>query len=104
MGAATARMPGSRQTPGGTFLRYLGLILLTILFLTPIIWMLLTAFKSEEESAAVPPTGLPTEWNTEAFDTIFSSTAQTPVFRWFLNSVIAAAGTTQSETPSWRRV
>ena len=40
----------------------------------------------------MPPTGLPTEWNTEAFDTIFSSTAQTPVFRWFLNSVIAAFG------------
>ena len=73
-------------------LRYLGLILLTVLFLSPIIWMALTAFKSEEESAAVPPTGLPQEWSTEAFDTIFSSTAQTPVFRWFLNSVIAAFG------------
>jgi multiple sugar transport system permease protein len=93
MGAATAtRMAGSRNTPGGDALRYLGLILLTLLFLSPIIWMVLTAFKSEEESAAVPPTFLPTEWNTEAFDTIFASTAQTPVFRWFLNSVIAALG------------
>jgi multiple sugar transport system permease protein len=92
MGAAAARMPGTRSHAGGTALRYLGLILLTVLFLSPIIWMLLTAFKSEEESAAVPPTGLPAEWNTEAFDTIFSSTAQTPVFRWFLNSVIAAFG------------
>jgi multiple sugar transport system permease protein len=93
MGAVTAgRMAGSRSTRGGDLLRYLGLIALTVLFLSPIIWMVLTAFKSEEESAAVPPTGLPTEWNTEAFDTIFSSTAQTPVFRWFLNSVIAALG------------
>jgi multiple sugar transport system permease protein len=93
MGAATAtRMAGSRSTRGGDFLRYLGLIALTLLFLSPIIWMVLTAFKSEEESAAVPPTFLPSEWNTEAFDTIFSSTAQTPVFRWFLNSVIAALG------------
>ena len=73
-------------------LRYAGLVLLALIFLSPIVWMLLTAFKSEEESAAVPPTGLPTEWDTEAFDTIFSSTAQTPVFRWFLNSVIAALG------------
>ena len=54
--------------------------------------MVLTAFKTEEESAAVPPTFLPSEWTTEAFDTIFASTAQTPVFRWFLNSVIAAFG------------
>jgi len=92
MGAATTRMAGSRSSVGGDVLRYLGLVALALLFLSPIIWMLLTAFKSEEESAAVPPTGLPSEWNTEAFDTIFSSTAQTPVFRWFVNSVIAALG------------
>jgi multiple sugar transport system permease protein len=92
MGAATARMPGSRRTPGANALRYAGLIALTVLFLTPIIWMVLTAFKTSEESAASPPTGLPKEWTTEAFDTIFSPTAQTPVFRWFLNSVVAALG------------
>jgi len=92
MGAATVRMAGTRERRGGTALRYLGLLLLTLLFLSPIIWMALTAFKSEEESAAVPPTGLPQVWDTEAFDTIFSSNAQTPVFRWFLNSMIAAFG------------
>jgi multiple sugar transport system permease protein len=72
--------------------RYAGLVLLSLLFLSPLIWMALTAFKSEEESALAPPTFLPETWTTEAFDTIFASTAQTPVFRWFLNSVIAAFG------------
>ena len=33
---------------------------------------------------------LPTEWSTEASTPIFSPSAQTPVLRWFLNSVIAA--------------
>ncbi len=94
MGAATARHPRQprRRPAAACLLRYVALIVLTLLFLSPIIWMVLTAFKTEEESAAIPPTCLPTEWTTEAFDTIFSSSAQTPVFRWFLNSVIAALG------------
>jgi multiple sugar transport system permease protein len=74
-------------------LRWAALIALTLLYLAPILWMFLTAFKTEEESAASPPTGLPSQWSTEALDTIFASSAQTPVPRWFLNSVIAALGT-----------
>src|SRR4051794_3296133 len=69
------------------------LLLLSALYLAPILWMFVTAFKTEEESAASPPTLLPSHWSTEALDTIFSSSAQTPVPRWFLNSVIAAFGT-----------
>ncbi len=93
MSTMTARpMPGTRTSPGRSALRWAGLVLLTLLFISPILWMILTAFKTEEESAAIPPTFLPSEWTTEAFDTIFSSSAQTPVFRWFVNSVIAAVG------------
>ncbi len=73
-------------------LRWAALIALTVLYLAPILWMFLTAFKTEEESAASPPTVLPSQWSTEALDTIFASSAQTPVPRWFLNSVIAAFG------------
>jgi multiple sugar transport system permease protein len=73
-------------------LRWAGLITLTAVYVAPILWMVLTAFKTEEESAASPPTLLPSQWSTEALDTIFSSSAQTPVLRWFLNSVLAAFG------------
>jgi multiple sugar transport system permease protein len=73
-------------------LRWAGLIALTVVYVAPILWMVLTAFKTEEESAASPPTLLPSQWSTEALDTIFSSSAQTPVLRWFLNSVLAAFG------------
>ncbi len=93
MGATTAgRMPGSRRGAGSVALRWGALVLIALAFLSPLVWMILTAFKTEEESAAAPPTFLPSEWSTEAFDTIFSSSAQTPVFRWFLNSMIAAFG------------
>jgi multiple sugar transport system permease protein len=73
-------------------LRWAGLIALTAVYVAPILWMVLTAFKTEEESAASPPTLLPSQWSTEALDTIFSSSAQTPVLRWFVNSVLAAFG------------
>jgi multiple sugar transport system permease protein len=73
-------------------LRWAGLIALTAVYVAPILWMVLTAFKTEEESAASPPTLLPSQWSSEALDTIFSSSAQTPVLRWFVNSVLAAFG------------
>ena len=95
MEAATAgRVPGKRagRSPARETLRWIALILLTLLYVAPIAWMLLTAFKTEEESALTPPTLLPSEWSREALDTIFSTSSQTPVIRWFFNSMIAALG------------
>jgi multiple sugar transport system permease protein len=95
MEAATAgRVPGRRagRRPSRETLRWIALILLTLLYLAPIVWMFLTAFKTEEESALTPPTLLPSDWSREALDTIFSTSSQTPVIRWFFNSMIAALG------------
>ncbi len=78
------------RRPGVEVLRWVGLIVLTLLYLSPLLWMLLTAFKPEEEAILTPPTLLPKQWSTEALDTIFASSSQTPVIRWFFNSMIAA--------------
>ncbi len=86
----SGRKPGTSDR--SVALRYAGLILLSLIFLAPLLWMVLTAFKTEEESAASPPTFLPTEWSTASLDTLFTSTGQTPVIRWFINSVLAAFG------------
>lgn len=83
-------MSGVGRKPGIEALRWAGLVVLTLLYLMPLIWMLLTAFKPEEEAILTPPTFLPKEWSTDALDTIFATSSQTPVFRWFLNSMIAA--------------
>jgi multiple sugar transport system permease protein len=80
------------RRPSAGVLRWVALILLTALYVVPLVWMVLTAFKPEEEALLTPPTFLPKHWSTEAVDTIFSSTAQTPVLRWFANSMIAALG------------
>jgi multiple sugar transport system permease protein len=40
----------------------------------------------------VPPTVVPQDPTTEAYSTLFTGNSQTPVLRWFLNSMLAATG------------
>jgi multiple sugar transport system permease protein len=71
---------------------YTVLIGLSLIFVAPLLWMLLTAFKNPGEATRVPPTVLPNEPTTSAFETLFTGNSQTPVLRWFLNSLLAATG------------
>jgi len=66
--------------------------LLSLVFIAPIVWMLTTSFKSADEATRVPPTVLPADPTTSAYDTLFTGDSQTPVLRWFLNSLVAASG------------
>ena len=71
---------------------YALLIGLSLVFIIPMLWMLTTALKSASEATQVPPTILPEQPTTEAFGTLFSGNSQTPVLRWFANSLLAATG------------
>lgn len=71
---------------------YTMLIGLSLIFLAPILWMLLTSFKTTSEATSVPPTFLPSDPTTQGYDVLFSGNSQTPVLRWFANSMIAAVG------------
>lgn len=71
---------------------WLALILLSVVFLGPVAMMILTSFKTRVESQTVPPTFLPEEWTTRAYRVLFAPDSATPVLRWFLNSMLAAAG------------
>jgi multiple sugar transport system permease protein len=71
-------------------LSYLALIALTILFVAPLVWMLSTALKSNQEATQIKPTWIPHEVSSDGFRAILSRSEQTPVFRWFLNSMLAA--------------
>ena len=68
------------------------LSLLSLVFIAPIVWMLTTSFKSADEATRVPPTILPADPTSSAYDTLFTGDSQTPVLRWFLNSLVAATG------------
>jgi multiple sugar transport system permease protein len=69
---------------------YAALIALTLLFVLPLLWMLSTAFKSNQEATQIEPTWIPEDLSSEGFDAILSRSEQTPVFRWFFNSLVAA--------------
>ncbi|GAA4964974.1 carbohydrate ABC transporter permease [Actinoplanes utahensis] len=71
---------------------YTVLIGLSLIFLAPLVWMLLTSVKTPGEATRVPPTLLPLEPTTGAYGTLFQAGSQTPVLRWFLNSMLAAGG------------
>ena len=70
-------------------LRYTVLGLLALLFVSPLLFMISTSFKSRAESARTPPTWIPEQFTLGAYDAILTA-ADTPVLRWFLNSMIAA--------------
>ncbi|MDN4175037.1 carbohydrate ABC transporter permease [Nocardioides sp. SOB77] len=73
----------------GRVLRYTVLVVLTLLFISPLLFVLVTSFKTPGEAVQTPPTWSPDPFSLQAYERIFGAT-DTPVFRWFLNSMIAA--------------
>ena len=71
-------------------LSYAALLFLTLIFVAPLLWMLSTSFKTNVEATTLPLNFLPNEPSTYGYDTILYS-AGTPVLRWFVNSMVAAA-------------
>lgn len=63
--------------------------LITLLFVSPLVFMLLTSFKTASEAVQSPPTLVPSEPTTQAYSRILDA-SDTPVFSWFLNSMISA--------------
>jgi len=66
------------------------LVLLTLVFLAPLAYMLLTSIKSPVEARSVPPTVLPAEPTLRAFQVLFFADESTPVLLWLANSMISA--------------
>jgi multiple sugar transport system permease protein len=98
-GSTTRVAPKSGGRDPGRLARlvfsYAVLILLTIVFVTPLLWMLSTSFKTNVEATQLPPNWIPAEFTTESYQTIFTTgESQTPVLRWFLNSMVAATAHT----------
>lgn len=64
-------------------------VIIAVIFLFPIYWTFLTAFRSETDILKWPPSFLPLNLTTENFEKLLAR-EDTPVFRWFFNSLIAA--------------
>jgi multiple sugar transport system permease protein len=82
--SSDGRGGGLRRT-----LQYGVLGVLTLLFVSPLIYMISTAFKSTSDAASPDPQWIPENPTFNAFRTILDAEG-TPVFRWLINSFLAA--------------
>ena len=76
-------------SPAALARRYVPLTALAIVFVSPLLFMLVTSFKTRQESSAIPPSWIPDNPTTEAYNSILNASG-TPVLQWFTNSMIAA--------------
>jgi multiple sugar transport system permease protein len=95
MAQTTASTQGKpdRRSPGQIarlILPYAVLILLTVVFIAPLLWMLSTSLKPNFQTTQFPPNWIPQDFSGEGYSTILTTATQTPVLRWFINSLVAA--------------
>ena len=79
MAQATAKP--DRRDPGELakkVLTYAALILLTLMFVAPLLWMLSTSLKPNPETTSLPLSWIPKDFSTEGYSTIFNSSSQSP--------------------------
>ena len=79
-----------RFSPGGCF-SYVYLIVLSVLCVFPLVWLLVSAFKSSGEMLANPTKILPIDWTLENFHTVLVTLGFTTNIK---NSLIVALCTT----------
>ena len=68
---------------------WVGMIILALIFVAPILWMYVTAFRTRADTQQVPLNLIPEELTLQAFRVIFSD-ATNPVLLWAVNSLLAA--------------
>lgn len=85
----TPRRIHPRKLLGRLLLNVL-IVIAVLVLLIPVAWMISTAFKGASEVFALPPTLIPRDPTLEGF----REALQGPLLRFFLNSILVAAGTT----------
>lgn len=68
----------------GNLLRYLLLIVLSIIFLSPFVVMLTTSFKTNSDAFTLPVKILPREW---VFSNFYEATSKIPYFTYYGNTI-----------------
>ena len=70
---------------------YIGINLLLLIFVVPLLWMVLTSFRTVEDSRRIPISIIPDELTLRAYQLLFAD-EQNPVYLWLINSLLSAAG------------
>jgi multiple sugar transport system permease protein len=79
----------SSSSPPRIAIRYVLLTLLALIFVAPLLFMVVTSFKTGADAGATNPSWIPDPFTVQAYESIFTAPG-TPVLRWFGNSMIAA--------------
>jgi len=88
---AGARHQRSRGSRVGAILRASVLIVIALAYISPLVFMVLTSFKTQADATAIPPSFLPENFTLQAYEEIFAAAGGAPVLRWFANSLLAAS-------------
>jgi len=83
--------PGAPSVLARRVLFWLCMIVLAILFIAPLIWMLATSFKGDQEAQTIPLHWIPDKVDTSSYKTLLDVNGAQPVLRWFFNSLMAAS-------------
>ena len=85
---SVARANRRLRRPGRIAL-YVVLGLASLVIVVPVVWIVLTSFKTDFDAINTPASPWPHPFVTDAYRTL--SSGQQPIFRWFLNSLAAAS-------------
>lgn len=72
-------------------LQYLLMIAITLVFLFPVLWALLSSFKTEQNVVAYPPQMFPSPFVFQNYLTVLS---RYPFLNWMVNSLVVTLGST----------
>lgn len=80
-----------RRVFTGQLVRHIILIVVSIVFITPFLWMFLSSFKPALEIIKIPPTFIPEKFTLNNYKTIFE---RLHFWRFFINSVVVSVAIT----------
>jgi multiple sugar transport system permease protein len=93
--ATERRAPGSagaRATRRTLF--WVLMAVLTVIFIAPLLWMLITSFKTPNQATNPNGSWIPNPFDTSSYRNLLSLGSATPVLRWFVNSLVAGLANT----------
>ncbi|WP_400247130.1 carbohydrate ABC transporter permease [Niallia sp. JL1B1071] len=87
-------MSSKRTNPIPKIIAFAFLLIMAVIWIIPLLWGVVTSFKSEIELQTVGFKFLPIEWVLTNYTTLLVDNTSTPLVRWFTNSVVISVSHT----------
>lgn len=87
-------MSSKRTNPLPKIIAFAFLLIMAVIWIIPLLWGVVTSFKSEIELQTVGFKFLPIEWVLTNYTTLLVDNTSTPLVRWFTNSVVISVSHT----------